>query len=330
MLMKVKENIKNRYPHIGVIKRTLLAARECRCDGPKSNVLVLCYHRIGIDEPDPYLVNVSVKNFREQMLVLREEYEVLHLNEDLESKIKSVVVTFDDGYYDNYLYAYPILNDNNIPATFFIPTDNLGTNKELWDQDLLRLIYYRTRDAILVIDGRKYAVNNFDMQKSIYSLHDCLLNLKPQKRRSVLQYIERELSPSRKCRENMRLIDKNELVTMSRNKLVEIGVHTCSHTALAKLSYAEQLQEIADSKRILEEITGNKVNAIAYPFGRKGIHYNDDTLKIVDNMGISRGLTTNNRQLRHGMSMLEIPRIHIGNWDGETFRKMLKLYWRFG
>lgn len=330
MLLKIKQYIKNRYPQIGVIKRTFLAAREYKGSSQKNNVLVLCYHRVGLNEPDPYLVNVSLECFREQMSVLREQYEILHLSDELKSKEKAVVVTFDDGCYDNYLNAFPILKENKIPATFFIPTDNLGTCKELWDQELLRLIYYRTRDTSILVNGQNYAINDIDIENIIQSLHDYLIKLKPQIRDSILQYIEDKLKPNVKIRNNMRLISKNELIDMSKNQLVEIGVHTCSHTALANLSYEEQLQEISKSKQILEEITGKNVNTIAYPFGRKNIHYNDDTLKIVDECGFTRGLTTNNKQLYNDMSMLEIPRIHVGDWDGKTFQQILKLYWKLG
>lgn len=330
MLLKIREYIKDRYPQIGVIKRTLMASREYKGGGKKNNVLILCYHRVGVNEPDPYLVNVSVKHFCEQMSVLRQEYEILRLSDELNSRKKAVIVTFDDGYYDNYINVFPILKENNIPATFFIPTDNLGSYKELWDQELLRLIYYRTRDTTLAVNGQKYLINDFEIQNNINLLHDYLINLKPQLRKSILQYLEDELKPKVKCRDNMRLINKNELVDMSKNQLVEIGVHTCSHTALANLSYEEQLHEISSSKQILENITGLNVKSIAYPFGRKNIHYNADTLKIVDGCGFSRGVTTNNKQIYDDMSMLELPRIHVGDWDGKTFRQMIKIYWMLG
>ena len=41
---------------------------------------------------------------------------------------KTVVITFDDGYQDNYLNAFPILKEYSFPATVFIPTSLIGKN----------------------------------------------------------------------------------------------------------------------------------------------------------------------------------------------------------
>lgn len=92
----------------------------------KRGVLILNYHSVNPD----YKFSTSPYDFEEQMLFLKENYEVISLD-DLNSpdfnplmidKVK-VIITFDDGYEDNFLYAYPILRKYNLPATIFITTD---------------------------------------------------------------------------------------------------------------------------------------------------------------------------------------------------------------
>jgi len=105
-------------------------------------VPIMMYHNVNYtDEPKPN--TVSPENFERQMSFLREHrYRVLSLDELVEKiksgkKIsrKSVVVTFDDGYDDNYSYAFDILRKYEIPATIFIPSDLIGTKGYLiWDQ----------------------------------------------------------------------------------------------------------------------------------------------------------------------------------------------------
>lgn len=98
---------------------------------PMSGVVVLMYHSIG-DNRESF--TVSPIEFERQMKYLREDGftivslgELLHLlKENLPFPPRSVVVTFDDGYDDNYFNAFPILKKYTIPATIFISSALIG------------------------------------------------------------------------------------------------------------------------------------------------------------------------------------------------------------
>ncbi len=105
-------------------------------------VPIMMYHNVNYTET-PKLNTVSPENFEFQMNFLREHhYDVLSLDELVEKikkgrriSRKSVVVTFDDGYEDNYTYAFDILKKHDIPATIFLPSDLIGTQGFLnWTQ----------------------------------------------------------------------------------------------------------------------------------------------------------------------------------------------------
>lgn len=110
---------------------------------PKRYVVpILMYHHIDYVEDDK--INwVSPDSFEVQMKYLKNNgFTVLKLDELVEAiqqnqKLpkKSVVITFDDGYSDNYKYAYPILKENQFPATIFVVSDLVGQDDFLtWDQ----------------------------------------------------------------------------------------------------------------------------------------------------------------------------------------------------
>ncbi|MFA6357107.1 MAG: polysaccharide deacetylase family protein [Candidatus Omnitrophota bacterium] len=115
---------------------------------PKYTVPILMYHNIGHEAGSFY---VSPENFAKQMEYIKKHgYEVITLDELVEStkdkkplKRNKVVITFDDGYKDNFEYAYPILKKYGFPATIFIITDFAGKSFEngkeflSWDQIIL-------------------------------------------------------------------------------------------------------------------------------------------------------------------------------------------------
>ena len=89
-----------------------------------SRPLILCYHRIAeTRNPDINKLAVSPTNFRQQLEFLKMSKRFVSLEEMILSPLpRTVAVTFDDGYRDNFSIAANILVDLNIPATFFLAT----------------------------------------------------------------------------------------------------------------------------------------------------------------------------------------------------------------
>jgi len=104
--------------------------------------IVITYHRINDDDDDPY-ISVSTLNFRRQMEYLKRDFEVVSLNTMISGKGPAgkdrVSITFDDGYKDNYLNAYPILKESGLPATIFISTGAIGSEKRLSADEIRKM-----------------------------------------------------------------------------------------------------------------------------------------------------------------------------------------------
>jgi len=104
-------------------------------------VVVLIYHRVTNLPHDPQLLAVSPENFSMQMRYLRDHFPVLRFEDDWKRcEQPSVIVTFDDGYADNFLEALPIIEEVGIPATFFLSSAAIGSIEEFWWDELERLI----------------------------------------------------------------------------------------------------------------------------------------------------------------------------------------------
>jgi peptidoglycan/xylan/chitin deacetylase (PgdA/CDA1 family) len=101
---------------------------------PKYTVPILMYHNIGYEQGS---FSVTPENFAKQMEhIKKHDYEVISLDELVTAirnkkplKRNKVVITFDDGYKDNFEYAYPVLKRFGFPATIFIITDFIGKGK---------------------------------------------------------------------------------------------------------------------------------------------------------------------------------------------------------
>lgn len=108
----------------------------------QDRVPILCYHRV---VPSP-LVNtrhgicVEAQDFKEQMKFLASKgYKTISLDilvDNLKGKTqlpqKPIIITFDDGYEDNYLYAFPILTEYNFTATIYLVSGHIGDTNQ-WD-----------------------------------------------------------------------------------------------------------------------------------------------------------------------------------------------------
>ena len=101
----------------------------------KNRVRILCYHRVcDIPHGIKFSFNVTPTAFAQQMEFLsRNKNNIITLDELINYKykgktlpLKSVIITFDDGYADNYLNAFPILERHNFKATIFLVTDYIN------------------------------------------------------------------------------------------------------------------------------------------------------------------------------------------------------------
>ena len=115
----------------------------------KSQVVILTYHRVCPENDNWSLQSIKPQLFKQQMEYILKKYEIISLHklakyicEEKSLPQKAIIITFDDGYLDSYLYAYPILKEHHIPATIFLATGYIESNRLFWWDEIGYIIQH--------------------------------------------------------------------------------------------------------------------------------------------------------------------------------------------
>lgn len=301
-----------------------------------NKVLTLFYHRINMLPNDYHQLCVSPKNFREQIMYLKEHYLIARFEEDwnlLDSD--AVVITFDDGYLDNLQFALPILEELQVPATIFVSTGTMDQSKELWWDELEYLLldeksvptYFQLEDIEF---GYRWDTSTWEYRKNCYSsIHHLMKNFaNPSKREEWMEQLWCWRGLKRKARKENLTVSEEECRVLAQSKLISIGAHTVNHPSLAILNRAEQEKEIASSIKKLSDILKQQIILFSYPFGGYRANFNDESIEICRKNGIVKAAATDSSIWNCSIDSYRIPRKVVRNWDGREFGKKMEEYWK--
>lgn len=177
------------------------------------------------------------------------------------------VITFDDGYEDNYTYAYPILNKLGIPFTIYVSVNLVNDHTPIWNYPLIieRII---KKNGELNIEGKRYYCWMQEQKdEAFHQLKSLLFSLPYDKlqvefKRIFARYLKKELFP-----ENT--LSWEQIEELSNDPLCTIGSHTMSHCRLTITDNKSLQYELGESKKILEKHIGKTVEHLSYPYGWK-------------------------------------------------------------
>jgi peptidoglycan/xylan/chitin deacetylase (PgdA/CDA1 family) len=250
---------------------------------PKQPLLmVVNYHRIGDPEQTPYdpgTFSATTPQFDQQVGWLKKRFPIIPLDEAIavvEQKQPlrqtQVLITFDDGYLDNYQEAFPVLRSHGVSGTFFLPTYFIGTSHLPW-WDVIAYVVKRSRKRRIQVT---YPVaTTFDIDQNGLKAtiaHVLLLAVKPENKNNeiFLSKLEEACESSRPQGEAAErgFLSWDEAREMLRGGMA-FGSHTHSHEILSTLTAAEQYQELVRSQTVLKAELGVPIDVLAYPVGLK-------------------------------------------------------------
>lgn len=253
----------------------LLLIRKIRAED--RGIKILAYHRINDAQFDPLGMRVTIGNFEKQVRFLKKKYNIISLQQALDflkdGKIiprNSLVITFDDGYEDNYLYAYPILNKYKIPATIFLTVQAIEQKRMIWLDVILETFKKTARPNV---DLRKFNLKYYELdshQKKKKAIKDVIAYAKQLSLESRNNFIN-EMVLLLNVKEEERdggysLLSWEEVICMSKDG-IGFGSHGMTHTILTNLSLEAAEYEIKQSKLVIKERIGIDIDLFAYPNG---------------------------------------------------------------
>ncbi len=111
----------------------------------------------------------------------------------------------------------------------------------------------------------------------------------------------------------------SQISELSRSPFIVFGAHSVHHWALNKIAHTQLVTELEESKRVLEEHVGYKVNWMAYPYGL----FNDAVIAAAKAAGFIGGITTLTGSWQYQSRFFSIPRYRVGNRLGADFLKLV-------
>lgn len=246
-----------------------------------------------------------------QMRYLRQQYRVLHLEDALEelytpekrSRVRDqrplLVLTFDDGYLDNYTTAFPLARELRMPITIFLIPGYLDSGACFWWLAGDYLVSHACVDKV-TIEGQSYLLAHHSARVALVQVIDRHLRYARSvaERETFLADIQQSLGVTLPTRAAAGMSDPAlpmtwaEVREMEESGWVSFGAHTVHHPVLSYLTDPAEVQaEVEEGRHVLEQRLRHPVQTFAYPIG-KSEHIGNEGLRAVVAAGYRWAVTT--------------------------------------
>lgn len=220
------------------------------------------------------------ENFERQIQFLSRHFNKLEsLDLQSESFLKqNYLLTFDDGYKDNFDIALPILKKYSVPAIFFITTSVIGTDNLLW-YDRVRLYYERNRKK--------------EILGALRTKTQCRKSIQELREKDYEEFLEIVKTYNNNPPEISRLMMNWKEAREIFDSGIMIGSHSHTHPVLGKMERYQQMRDIQNSIEFIKNKLDFSPFTFSYPEGLSET-FNRDTIDILKTSGIKYAFTTMN------------------------------------
>ncbi|HNG37409.1 MAG TPA: polysaccharide deacetylase family protein, partial [Nitrosomonas sp.] len=264
--------------------------------GKRARLSIVIYHRVLL-QPDLLVGQKGdIASFDTHLRILTRNFNILPLSKAV-NMLKSntlpsraVSITFDDGYADNAEIALPILKKYSAVATFFVSAGVIDGGR-MWNDTIIESIRHAQGDILDLsqLNMGSYPIKSLtERQKVLITLIE-KLKYTPQEQRQ--EFVDK-LSALIAAKLPNNLMMTSDQVRELHREGMEIGAHTINHPILARIENPTAYNEIAEGKKMLEEIIKAPVNLFAYPNGKPNKDYLLDHVKMVKEIGFDAAVST--------------------------------------
>ena len=292
--------------------------------GPGARLTIMIFHRVPL-APDPLLRSEPDQGrFRRIMRHVRRWFDVLPLEEaavrlvDGSLPPRALSITFDDGYADNCQVALPLLAELRLPATFFVASGYLDGGC-MWNDVVIETLrrFRGTELDLRELGLPMLATGSIEARRAAVATLLDRLKYEPQAvRRERVERIAAlaQVEPPRD------LMMSSAQVRTLADAGMTIGAHTRAHPILATLDLAAAREEMAGSRRDLEQIIQRPVRLFAYPNGKPGRDFTREHVALARELGFAAACSTASGTAGRGADLFQLPR--FTPWD--------RAPWKFG
>lgn len=291
----------------------------------------------------PEIKGLDVNLFREQIAFMKSNFNIVTMEQVLEAistkeKLpeKALLLTFDDGYADNYTVAMPILEEYGVQGSFFIPGKTFTTH-QLLDVNKIHYVlasaniynlvgdlkkemdYYRGQEFQYASTEElfaKYAVaSRFDIKETVF-VKQMLQTVLPEKLRNIIssKLFAKYVGVTEEQLAYELYMSEEQIRTMKRHGMF-IGIHGYDHYWLGNLPVEQMESDISLALDALDEFVDRKQWVMNYPYG----NYNKDVLAYISKQGACLGLTTEVRLADIDKdNPLELPRLDCNDFPPKS------------
>lgn len=291
----------------------------------------------------PEIKGLDVNLFREQIAFMKSNFNIVTMEQVLEAistkeKLpeKALLLTFDDGYADNYTVAMPVLEEYGVQGSFFIPGKTFTTH-QLLDVNKIHYVlasaniynlvedlkkemdYYRGQEFQYASTEElfaKYAVaSRFDIKETVF-VKQMLQTVLPEKLRNIIssKLFAKYVGVTEEQLAYELYMSEEQIRTMKRHGMF-IGIHGYDHYWLGNLPVEQMESDISLALDALDEFVDRKQWVMNYPYG----NYNKDVLAYISKQGACLGLTTEVRLADIDKdNPLELPRLDCNDFPPKS------------
>lgn len=249
----------------------------------RRQLTILNYHRIEYTNPETLAesfepnISASPQAFNQQMGYLAKHYNIIS-NEQLLAWILNneplpdfpAMITFDDGYLDNFTSAFPVLQRHRLPSLIFLTSGYIGKSEGFfWDVSAYCFAHTKKQYADLPMLGKRSWENATTARSVLNEWIGALKRVNEVDKQFTMTKLPSILDVTIPENAFENIMMSWEQIRDLHSQGISFGAHTVSHPILTRIPLEHAGREIRDSKRQIERELGDRVHSFAYPNGQK-------------------------------------------------------------